>query len=224
VQNYILGSKREDAENEYRYALNGAAPLTAGEVVQMPLPDATQLALVPVGVYAPGVTTFIMTVGAGGAALNQYKDGYLGVDTGAGIGIKLRILSNTLAVGAVACTFTTYDPNPVAFDATTRFQLVMNPFAGLIITTAPPAAKVAGIALTAVPAANYFWCQTKGPAFALVNIAAGTFVSGRHVVASPANVGEIENAVADNSLTTVIGKIMRTALDATWSFIDLQLE
>jgi len=221
VQNYILGSKREDCENMYRYAYNGGVQRVPGDLLAMPVPIATHLALVPVGVYAPGVTTFVITMPAVGALVNEYRDGYLAVDTGLGLGTKLRILSNTVAAGFANCTFVTYDPNPVAFDGTSRFQLVANPFNALIIHGSPPTARVAGVVPVLVPLNNFFWIQTKG--LALV-IATGGMVSGQHVAASITVDGTVDLAVANQSTTTVAGKAVRTAAGAAWGFIDLQLE
>lgn len=161
--NYVLGTERYDGESKYRYCRAGAPGAAPGLLYQMPIPDATNLNLVPVGVYAIGATTFIITLGAGGALANEYTGGYLYVNAGTGLGTKLRILTNTLAVGAVACTIVTQDGTPVAFDATSRFSLVRNPYAQVIVHPSPPTAMVVGVPLLTVPANNFFWLQVKGP-------------------------------------------------------------
>lgn len=226
-KNYRLGAKVEVDESVYRYMSNGAGILTPGMVLTSPVPDPNQKALANALVYPIGANVFTVTAGATAITLNQYQDGFLLIDGGTGVGVKLRIASNTAALAGAACVITTVDPTPVALDATSTFQLVQSPYASVIVSGAPPAAKVVGVAPIGVPATGggvtqYFWGQTKGPC-GVLNTGATT-VSGQQVAASITEPGTVDSAVADQHTTTVVGKVMRTVAEDALGFIELQLE
>ena len=145
------------------------AALDAGDVVQSPIPDATQITLADTligpATYPIGTKVFTIVIGATNAiTLNQYAGGFLVVDDGTGVGVKMRIASHPASAKSLPVVFTCVDATPVALDSTSTFTLIPNPFAGVIATAAPPTAKVLGVAPCAVPKGDFFWLQTKGPA------------------------------------------------------------
>lgn len=197
TQNYRLGSRMVTDEAEFIYGGAGAVLLPVGVVCQMPVPDTTHLNLVPVGVYAIDAFAITVTLAANAVTLNQYAEGQLIVRTGTGAGQRLRIASHPAAAGLATCIFTCYDKLVVATDGTSRFDLIANPYAGLIIHPSPPTAKIAGVTRLAVPISNFAWFQIGGPAAVLTN---GVLYIFRHVRASPAVDGAISHAAV--SVTT----------------------
>lgn len=168
AQNYMLGAKKQIGQSIYRYGLAGAVNLVLGELCQAPVPTAGEHNLVPAANYAVGTKVVTLTTGAAVTA-NEYAGGWLFVNTGAGLGMNLRILSHPANAGAAICAFTLIDPVTTAFAASTRCALTANPYNLPVITTVPPASNLVGVPVAAINAGLYGWFQTRGPASVLTD-------------------------------------------------------
>ena len=228
VQNYRLGARALADESIYRYCYNGGVALSAGVLVQSPVPPTDWKGLALVTNTVAGATSFTITLGATTAVtLNQLAGGYLCCDAGAGgVGVRLRIAGNTAATATNPTTITTVDAAPVAFTAGTHtFQFTMSPYMNVIVTpgTTPPTAKVLGATICAVSINYYFWLCTRGPV--VLTNTTGTPTSGQTAVASLTGVGTFDEAPAEWIATTMpIGTVRRTASGTGVTTVDLMLE
>jgi len=170
VQNFEVGSPRDDGVCRYRYGFVGAANIALGVLCQAPVPAAAHHDLVPAASYAAGVYIVTLTLGATPLAANEMAGGWLHVNDGTGQGQNFEIRSHPAALAAATCAFTLKTPITTAFNvADTLCALTANPYRAVIIHPAPPTAQLVGVPVAAIPAANYGWFQTRGPAAVLTN-------------------------------------------------------
>jgi len=113
----------------YAYAFNSSAvALNAGYTVQAAAIVANHVGRTLTVAAALGATTVSVPLGATAATLGQYKQGYLTVVSGTGIGYNYRILTNTAAALSTSTTVTLVDPLLAALDTTSVVDLTPNPY------------------------------------------------------------------------------------------------
>ena len=207
----------------YRFALNGAGALAAGDLAQAALPVANHAECVVAAAVAAGAKVITATLGATLSAVNQYKDGYVHVNKTPGLGHKYRVKSHLAVASAGVITLNLYEDSPVKVALTTSSEitLVPNPFRGVLIHDSPPTAKVAGVALVAVAASAYCWLQTRGPACVLVQ---GTHVIGDFVVPSATVDGAVMPSAAVETDGPPVGHVMVVNIDGEYGLVDLFIE
>lgn len=115
-----------------------ALSIGSGLLVQAPAEITTwnHLAVtVPTATPATAGTYQILVTNAGTKLnVNEYANGYLIVDTGAGIGQTLQIASHQAAAASATFILTLQDPIQVTLDATSFVTLVRNPYIGVVVS------------------------------------------------------------------------------------------
>ena len=151
---------------KFRYAQASATAIAPGFALQPAgLPTANHMNQSATAA-AKGASVISFTVGATAVTTDQYKDGYLQINTGTAgtLGLQYQIKSHTTsAAGSTAISIELYDPLVKALVATTdKITLVANPYRG--VSLGAVAYGCAGVTPVAVPASYYFWSQTGGVA------------------------------------------------------------
>ena len=196
TREHPLGTTRitEDGR-EFRYARNGGVALKAGYPTESMATVAGQTTMYATTTFAIGTKTMTFTNNATAVTSDQYKEGYMVVAVGTGIGQFFRVESNNAeSTGSGTLTVTIKESLRVALDTTSYVDLIYNPFDLIVVSTGN--AKVpAGIPPVAVPASYYYWTQNGG-------IACG-FMAGTEPVGGKMSFGngvvELSNAYTDNT-------------------------
>lgn len=176
TQEFPLGTKLIEGERVWRYAKNGAGtpaagdPLTAATILNA----AADLDVVVDAASAIGATTVSITSQAAIAcAANYFKEGYLFVNVGTGLGYSYKIKSHTALVSTTAGTIVTlYDPLVIAVaTSSSKVGLRKNPYDTVIASAAVVSGAPIGVTPRVLTASYYFWCQTGGPCAVKANAA-----------------------------------------------------
>lgn len=175
---------------KFRYARAGATALVAGNVLQTPA-QSTDLSLTP-SAASIGATSVTVTTGAAVAA-NLFSEGYLVVTNTPGNGLMYRIKSHPATSSATTCVITLAEPLIVALTASSRVDLVKNPYNGVIQNPATPTGCPVGVAVKAITAEYYGWIQDGGVCSVL---AGGTLTVGNQVTTKLGTAASVLNAAA----------------------------
>lgn len=197
-----VGTKAQTPDGRtFRYAKAGAAALVVAQLQVAADLTANHSNLVPQAAAVAGAKTVSITVGAAAIAANEYIDGYLVVDDGAGEGYTYRITRHdtcTAAGGTV--TFDIHPRLQVALAvATSTVTLVRNPYSAVVVATGGTQTDVpVGVSLRAVTAAYYCWLQTGGIC-SLLSSGTNTPTAGQPVTIGEANDGSVSerDAIAE---------------------------
>lgn len=201
----------------FRYVLNGAVAMVPGKLYQASAEDTTNFQNLTVAAVAVGATSMTTSTTVTLTA-NQLAGGFLTVTSAStGAGQTLKIKGNTAATAAVT-TITLEDPVLIATTGTVKIDMVQSPYAGLILNPTTATSAAAGVAVSAIPAANYGWLQTQGPAAVL---AQGTVVVGTQVASSSTTAGAI---VATSGVLSNVGIALTGIATTEYGFIDLELD
>ena len=224
AQQYVLGSKKRDRYGRvFRYTKNGAVALVKGFMTQGPAVVANYTEEVQTGHgIAVGLSAgnILITTGATPAA-NLFKDGWLVVNKGAGIGQVRRILTSGSHATIIAVTFEGALEEAIA--VTSECSLIQSPYKDVIVMPVTTPTNIpTGVPLIAVTAAYYFWSQVAGPAPVIVDTSE-TIVIGQPV-GLPAT-STVPGACGVNvTITTRWGAVMFVAAAAEPALINLQLD
>lgn len=173
---------------EFRYCRAGATALVPGKLQQAGAEDTAHQDLVTTAA-AVGATSITVTLGASAVTANEYAGGWAVIADDAGEGYMYEISSHPAADASASLTVTLVDPIVVALTSSTTTDLVLNPYAAVIVNPATATSNPIGVAVFAIPAEEYGWIQTKGVASVLAD---GTVTVGTGVVASNATAGAVE--------------------------------
>lgn len=195
IQEAPLGARAVTGDGrEFRYVKAGAVALVPGKLQQASAQIANHQNLAPTANVTAStvnpVYTFTVTLGATAATANQYAEGWALITTSTGEGYQYQISSNPAADSSGTLAITLADPllaNLVA--ATTKVDLIANPYKGVIVNPATASSSPIGVAVYAIPADNFGWIQTKGVASVLAD---GAVTVGTALVASNATAGAVE--------------------------------
>ena len=176
VQLYPLGTKLLEGERVWRYTKNGTGTPAAGAPLQQAavINQAASLDVVVDAASAAGAYTVSLTSQAAIAvAKDYYKEGYLFVNVGTGIGHSYKIKGNDAMVSTnTGETFTLYDSLIVGVaTSSSKVGLRKNPYDAVIIAGGPLTGIPVGVAPLVLTASYYFWAQTGGPCAVLTNAA-----------------------------------------------------
>lgn len=165
TQKYPLGSKLTMADRrEFIYSKAGVTALGKALMCQAPVQITNYSEQVQTGYgWASAATTgtILITTGATPAA-DAWKDGWMIVNKGTGLGQAYKIKSNTSH--ATIPTVTLYDAIVTAFAATSEITIVSNPFNGAIVCPVTTVTGIPiGVPVIAVTEAYYYFGQVKGP-------------------------------------------------------------
>ena len=166
-QRHKLGTRMALADGRvFRYAKDSGSGIAAGRLVQAPATDAADdMDLAWSAGAAVGGTT-ITTGTSLTITKDQYKEGWLYTNDGAGEGQIYPIKSNTAVSSAAGCVFTIDDEDgfAVALTATSSlFGVVYNLYDGVLVQPTPSTTAAVGVSTTTVTASYYTWLQTWGP-------------------------------------------------------------
>jgi hypothetical protein len=224
TQNYVLGTlKRDRYGRKFRYCKNGAVALVAGYMTQGPAVVTNYTEEVQTG-YANAIGStsgnILITTGATPAA-DLFKDGWMVVNKGAGIGQIRRIL--TSGSHATIIPLTWEGGLEVATTATSEITLIQSVYkASIVMPVTTPTNIPTGVPLIGVTIAYYYWSQTAGPAPVIVDTGE-TVVIGQPV--GLPGTSAVPGACGVNvTITTRWGRVMFVAAAAEPALVDLQLE
>lgn len=202
-QKHVLGTRMELPDGRvFRYSEIGGSNIAAGAVVQAAAGVAAHDQDLLVAAASAGDTTVTLS-GSLTITKDQYKDGYMHINSGAGRGGQIyRIKSNTAVSGATGCVLTLDEEDGlqtalVAGSGNTEVGLSVNTYSNVIISPTTVSNVAIGVAPTILTTNYYGWLQTWGPASVLAN-AAG--VIGEHVrVGGASTAGGTEDLDRDGS-------------------------
>lgn len=220
-QQGALGTVGETKDGrQFRYGQAGAGNLALGKLAQQPAVITTHQNVVVSG--NAGDEKVTVTLGATNAmTADQYKDGYLGGLSGGGAGQTVRIRTNPAIPASGTGTIYLAEPLTTSFSSTPKASLVLNPFAGAIISsTGDTTQQVVGVPIITIPAASYGWFQVKGIAQVLTN---GTPAAGAGLIKSATTAGaaDVEGASA---VTQRIGQVYDTAgVSTSYNAVNLNI-
>lgn len=228
--NHALGQRGVTADGRvYRYCLNGAVALVAGNVIQSPATPGGQLAkavhtTTPTGV---GSLSINLTCGSSVAA-GFYADGYLVTASGAGQGYVYTIASHAAVSTGATGVFQLYteDSVVVAITNTSTVSLIPNKYSGVIqapVTTAT--GVIVGVAAYAIGITQYGWIQTWGPCAVLGE---DTTAIGAPVDGIASTAGRVRAFTGVSSIGTIateqlVGYLMQANVAAQWVMVDLRI-
>ncbi len=157
----------------YRYALVGAANITAGYLQGAPTQKANHhncaaYAAVTANGRAKKVT---LTLGATAAVANEYASGYLAANDNSPEGEIYRVDSHPAAVASATLEVTVKEPFKTSIAITSEFTLVHNTWYKSVVITAVTI-RAAGAPIVDMTAAYYGWLKTRGVAAMLIGTAA----------------------------------------------------
>ncbi len=185
----------------FRYAKAGATALVPGTLVQAPAEITTSFqALTPIA-CAAGVKTITLATSPHGSAPTILPGGFVVTTTGAGAGYVYKV--SAAAIVSTSLVITLEDPIVVALTAASVVDLVQHPFNGVVINPSSATSTPLGAAIVAIPAANYGWIQTRGPAGLTCSAA---LTVGLGVSPSTTVAGYVTLATtASGNLATIVG-------------------
>jgi len=203
-----LGTRAVSSDGRsWRYAKAGGTALVAGHLQQAPA-EITNHQSLAVATAASGATEITVTLGATAATANFYSGGYACANNAAG-GYFLKIKSHPAADSSGTLVLTLEDALPKAATAgTTTFDLVPNPYSGVVDNPTTATSAPVGVAVHTITAEYYGWIGVAGP-FAILSDASSTV--GTNVSASNATAGAVEAAVtAQAAIGTALSGVATT--------------
>lgn len=226
IQQHPLGTPAETRDGrKFRYVKAGAVALVAGNSIQSSAITVNHLALTPTAAGI-GAVTVLATLGATLATENQYADGYLQVDTTPGNGYVYQVSSHlsVLSGGVITLLLRPDDALIVALTSSSRVGLMANPWRDVIQTPVTTATGlVVGVAMSAIPIANFGWVQTHGMASPLIN---GTPALGANVLGvsgTTAGTLDIETA-APLIVSQRVGRMAQIGVSGKNNFVFLTID
>lgn len=209
-----LGTRFKDTSgNEYVYAKVGGTSLVAGKLYQSPAEITDDENLTPAAA-AIGATSVTVTLGSTAATANKFAGGWLLVTVTPGEGYRYRIASNPAASGAATCVIQLDDPIQVALTTSSRVDLIVNPYNGVVVNPTTATGTPVGVAVDVVANGTYGWLLCEGVANVLAD---GALAVGTNVCASNAVAGALEAQTGVQALVgTAITGVANTEYGAVY--------
>lgn len=163
----LLGEKAVARDGTlYRWTLNGAVALAAGVMTAAiaRVANHSNLALASTSLIAVGVTKITVVLGGTAATADQYADGTLIINDGAGVGQDLLIVGNSAQTSTTG-NVDVYLAEPISTLlslSTTKVTLQPNQNTAVVVAPAAATSVATGVTSFAVAASSYFWAQTRG--------------------------------------------------------------
>lgn len=217
--NVALGARAVDnAGNSYRFCQAGASALVPGKLQQASAQIANHQNMA-VTTAAIGATSVTVALGNTAATANQYAGGWLVITTSTGAGYRYLISNHPAADASASLVLTLSDALlTTTVTATTKADLIANPFSGVILNPSAASSCPVGVAsLSAITASYFGWIQSAG----ICNVLAdGAVTVGTQLVASNATAGAVE---ALTGVQAIVGCAV-TDIDTTqYGAVNLQL-
>lgn len=193
TQLHKLGERATTGDGrKFRYAKVGGTALVVGNLLQCPAEVTNHQDLTPAAA-AIGATSITVTLGATAATANQYSEGWAVITVTPGLGYQYKIKSHPAADASASLVVTLEDPIEVALTTSSRVDLVLNPYNGVIQCPTTLTGAPVGVAVNNIAASSFGWIQTGGVASILAD---GANAVGANVVASNGTAGAVEDAAA----------------------------
>lgn len=199
----------------YRYASLGAVAAVPGNLYQSAAQVANHQNLAPTANGSIGATTVTVTLGNTAATANQYAGGYAMITTSTGAGYMYEIASHPAAAGNATLQLLLVDPLLTTIaSASTKIDLVTNPYSALIINPATATSSPAGAAVFPVAIGGFGFVQVSGATNLLAD---GAITVGTALVASNGTAGAVEPLTGvQASVGTAINSISTTEYGAVF--------
>lgn len=165
VQRHTLGAFGYDKiGRKYVYVLNGAVALVKGHLLQSPARSTDFTDMAVQAIAAIGDTAINITLGSTATTANLFNDGILSITASTGLGQNFIIKGHTVAAGAATCTFYLADGEAVltALATSSKATITRGPYNGVVDSPTTRTGKTVGVAITALPIANYGFIGVAG--------------------------------------------------------------
>ena len=205
---------------KFRFGLAGASALVVGNVIQPAAIVSTDISMAAAATAA-GAKSITFTHGAATVVINYFAEGHANISLAPGAGFMYPISSHAALTSGGADTVYLSEGHEIktALTTTSDVSLIANPYAGLLQFAASISGPPVGVAVSAIPAADFGWLQTYGDASVLTQ---GTLVIGANAVADTATAGAAGPATA--ATEAVIGRVRTVEATTEWSVIFLTLD
>lgn len=217
VQLHNLGDLIHSSDGRsYRYVKAGGTALVPGKL-QASAAETTGWQNLAVAAAAIGDTS-ITTTSTVTLTANQLSGGYVMVSVTPGQGYQYKIKSHP-AVSSAVVTLQLEDPISVALTTSSRVDLVMNPYASVIVAPATFSGVPVGVAVYPITASYYGWVQVRGICNVLND---GGSTVGNSVSASASVAGAV-TASTWTGILPVVGVAMTGISSTEYGAVNLQL-
>ena len=225
---YELGTELVYGGRHYRYGRLGSGGVTVGKCLQTsPLhADTKNLTPVAAAVGSRQLTVELAGQNTGDLFKDFFIGGYAVISDDAGEGFAYKIKSSPALDVSESQTLvlTLHDPIQVAITTSSRVDLIVNPYAGLVVAPhggGTHTGAVVGVTAMSMTANYYGWVQTKGVASVLTQ---GALVEGHAVHRSIATTDGAVSAVGENFIGgPPVGTCIHNAGTGKYSTIDLNI-
>ena len=219
VPQHPVGARVEANDGRvYRYCFVTPTAMVAGQLYQGPAQKTTHQDLTATAAAIGDTTLSSLVLGATVIQLNEYAGGQAVISVTPGVGYSYRIKSHLGGAASATISFTLEDAVEVALTATSRIDLVHNPYNGVIVNPTTRTGPVVGVAVDVITAGNYGWIQSQGPIGVLAD---GTIAVGNNVSASTGVAGAV--AVATTA-TALLGWACTGIADTEYGSVYLTLD
>ena len=205
TQRHPLGTLGELPDGrKFRYSFLDTA-VTAGKLLATKAPVADDDMDVVVAAAAAIAAKSISVTTVSAIAADEYKDGFLYVNDGAGEGQSFRLGSHLAAGATATLVLNLAEDEEVITALTTATSLVglkWNRYKDVIVFPATVSGLPVGVTPCDIANDYYFWAQTSGDAAVLID---GTVILGKGVIPSDATAGAVEAQVDAGGDDPVIG-------------------
>jgi len=207
----------------YRYVKMGATTAVPGTVLQAPASDAVNLEPAgglaigqanATGSYGPFTISTSTTIAA-----NLLQGAIMSVAVTPGQGYSYKVKSNSATAAATGLSITLEDPLQTNLSTASRVVFQLNPYNGVIITPATLTGPVVGVAVSAIPPAQFGWVQTRGLASVLIS---GAAAPGAGLIPTPG--GTSGSAGTATGAWPVIGFTSATATTTEYDLVNLSID
>ena len=174
----------------YRYGRATAREIATARLCQQTLNSAEWDELVVPTARAAGDRRVTITNGTAVITVDLFAEGYLNVENDAGEGYAYKISSNGAAGNAGTLTVDLAEALQVAWTTSTTVNVFAHPYGRVIVAPTTVTAMLVGVTCRIIPASNYGWWQTWGPACVLTD-GGTTPVINEQVIDSPNVAGAV---------------------------------
>jgi hypothetical protein len=223
TQKFALGTEYKTQDGrKFRYTKAGAVALVNSYMCQAQVEIAHHKEIAIGTAAAVGATSLLLsTTLSTEVTKDQYKDGYVMVNKGTGLGQCYRIKSHTTGT---TITIELFDAVAVAIANTAEVTLKANPWNGVLVAATTQTGIPVGVPLCPIAAASFGWLQTVGPAPVVVDtgdtVILGAPVGKPGTAAVAGACGVVTNDGTDN----VYGNCMTVGAADETALVFLNLE
>lgn len=218
TQGTSLGAQATTGDGRvFRYCLAGGTTLVPGKLQQASAEDTTNYQNLAAAATAIGDTTITISTSTTVTA-NALTNGFLVVTTSTGAGYTYGIASNTATSAAAGLVITLSDAIVVATTTASRFDVIPNPYASIVVNPTAASSAAKGGAIYPITNAQYGWLQVAGPIGLLVDDQ--TVVVGTALSASNQAAGAVEPFAG---VQAMVGVALTGAATTQYGLVDLHL-